>query len=188
MIPPFPSPPPTFQKKTANKPQYTTFNTTLSPPIPPSSPSLLSNCTSAHPDLCPFASVPFAVTNTGSVKSDYVALLFVSGEFGPKPYPIKTLVGYKRLRNIEPGKTVKGEIELSLGSIARADESGNLVLYPGKYTLVLDVDGRSEVVFELQGEERVLDWFPQPGGSVSAEGRGVTGEGELRMVSAVVRK
>ncbi|KAK0632630.1 glycoside hydrolase superfamily [Immersiella caudata] len=168
---------------------YTTFNTTLSAPIPSSSPSLLSNCTSPYPDLCSFATVPFTATNTGSVKSDYVALLFASGEFGPKPYPIKTLVGYKRLRNIEPGKTVNGSIELTLGSIARTDESGNLVLYSGKYKLVLDVDGRNEVGFELQGEERVLDWFPQPdGGTVSAEGRGVAGEGGLRMVGAWVRK
>ncbi|KAK0656889.1 glycoside hydrolase superfamily [Cercophora newfieldiana] len=140
---------------------YTNFTTALLPPIPPS-PSLLSGCTTPHPDLCPFATVPLTVTNTGQVKSDYVALLFLSGTFGPAPYPIKTLVGYTRLRGIEPGKTAKGEIHLTAGSIARTDASGNLVLYPGVYRLALDVDGGSEVGFALEGGEQVLDWFPQP--------------------------
>ncbi|KAK4167225.1 family 3 putative glycoside hydrolase [Cladorrhinum sp. PSN259] len=120
-----------------------------------------------HLDLCPFVS-QFSVwiSNTGSsVTSDYVALVFVKGEYGPKPYPLKTLVGYKRLRGIGPGETGAVPIDnITLGHLARTDLSGNTVLYPGVYKFVLDVEpALSEVELELVGEEVVLDWFPQPG-------------------------
>ena len=122
-----------------------------------------------HLDLCPFApQVSVWVSNAGAKKSDYVALVFVRGEYGPKPYPRKTLVGYRRLRGIEGGATAAAPIEVTLGNLARTDLAGNLVLYPGKYRFLLDVDegpAASEVEIELVGEETVLDWFPQPRGS-----------------------
>jgi hypothetical protein len=133
------------------------------------------------------------VTNTGTVTSDYIALLFLSGTYGPRPYPLKTLAGYTRLRKIEPGKSATAEIRLTVGNLARTDESGNTVLYPGKYKLGLDVDGRSEIGFELQGAEAVLDWWPQPGEGqkekVEVEVKKVMGGGDgLRMVNVQVMK
>ena len=152
---------------------YTRFTASLGTPVSTNNGSLLA-CNEPYPDLCPFADVPVTVTNTGNVTSDYVALLFVKGEYGPAPYPLKTLVGYTRLRGIRPGRTERAEIKLTVGSLARVDLSGNTVLYPGRYKLVLDVDGdhddgtgggsdgRREKSFDLAGEETILDRFPQP--------------------------
>lgn len=127
---------------------------------------LLAGCDEgaiAHLDLCPFApQVSVWVTNAGNVTSDYVALVFVAGEFGPEPYPVKTLVGYKRLREIQPGGTSAAVVDIKLGDLARVDERGNRVLYPGRYKLMLDVPSVSEFEFEIVGEEIVLDKFPQP--------------------------
>ncbi|KAK3694495.1 glycoside hydrolase superfamily [Podospora appendiculata] len=118
-----------------------------------------------HPDLCPFATLPVHVTNTGTTASDYVALAFVAGEFGPAPYPIKTLAAYARLHGLAAGgATGIAQLRLTLGALARVDEAGNTVLYPGVYTLLLDVtDPPLDVIrFELTGEAVVLDYFPQP--------------------------
>ncbi|KAK3300579.1 glycoside hydrolase family 3 protein [Chaetomium fimeti] len=129
-----------------------------------------------HKDLCPFPHpISIWITNTGPRTSDYVALLFARGEFGPKPYPQRTLVGYKRARAIAPGETVAVVVEVVLGDLARVDGRGDRVLFPGRYGLVVDVDGsydggeddgedgeRREVVFEVAGEAVVLDEFPQP--------------------------
>ncbi|KAK4240451.1 putative exo-1,4-beta-xylosidase bxlB [Achaetomium macrosporum] len=139
----------------------------------PNTSSLLSGCADMpYRDLCPFPpQMPLSVwvSNQGNVTSDYVALVFVAGEFGPRPYPAKTLVGYTRLRGIRPGETVAGIVEVKVGDLARVDEQGNRVLYPGRYRLVLDVDhsgaGSDEVEFGVGGGEEevvVLDEFPQP--------------------------
>jgi beta-D-xylosidase 4 len=103
------------------------------------------------------------VTNTGNVTSDFVALAFLAGEYGPQPYPIKSLAAYGRARGLKPGekRTVKLPA-LTLGTLARTDLAGNTVLYPGEYRLLLDVPTRMEMRFSLTGSEVVLDEFPQP--------------------------
>ncbi|KXX79438.1 putative exo-1,4-beta-xylosidase bxlB [Madurella mycetomatis] len=147
---------------------YTTFDAQFGvfPKLNFTTSSLLSACDSAavpHLDLCPFpAQISVWVTNTGNVTSDYVALVFVAGEFGPPPYPTKTLVGYQRLRGIKAGETAAAWVNVTLGALARVDERGDRVLYPGQYNFVLDVPGVSEVEFEVGGEEAVLERFPQP--------------------------
>ncbi|KAK1751093.1 glycoside hydrolase superfamily, partial [Echria macrotheca] len=116
----------------------------------------------AYPDTCPLASLPVRVKNTGKRTSDYVALAFVSGEFGPKPYPIKTLAAFTRLRDIKPGKTAEARLEWTLGDIARHDEQGNTVLYPGTYTVMLDEPTKATIDFTVAGEPVVLDKWPSP--------------------------
>jgi beta-D-xylosidase 4 len=105
------------------------------------------------------------VTNTGKNTSDYVALLFLkTTDAGPKPYPLKTLVGYTRAKQIRPGEKRTVDIEVTLGSLARTAENGDLVLYPGRYTLEVDV-GENQyhtASFTVKGKEVVLDTFPQP--------------------------
>ncbi|KAK4681134.1 hypothetical protein QC764_104810 [Podospora pseudoanserina] len=124
---------------------------------------LVSNCNERYLDLCRFPQVSVWVSNTGELKSDYVALVFVRGEYGPEPYPIKTLVGYKRIRDIEPGTTGAAPVGVVVGDLARVDLGGNRVLFPGRYEFLLDVEGgRDRVVIELVGEEVVLEKFPQP--------------------------
>jgi len=86
-----------------------------------------------------------------------VALAFVSGEYGPKPYPIKQLAGYKRLKGIDPGETRRVDLEMRVGSLARVDESGNTAFYPGEYSLLLDVPTGAVVNFTLMGDAVVLN-------------------------------
>ncbi|SPO02550.1 related to xylan 1,4-beta-xylosidase [Cephalotrichum gorgonifer] len=118
-------------------------------------------------DLCPFTAVKVGVKNTGEVGSDFVALVFVNGTYGPVPHPLKELVGYRRLRRVEPAKERDVEIGLTLGDIARVDERGNTVLHPGMYTLQVDVPVQDTINFQITGRDTVLDVWPQPeGGSI----------------------
>ena len=87
------------------------------------------------------------------------------GEFGPQPYPRKTLVAYDRLHGITAGASQAVDLQVSLGGLARHDESGNQVLFPGKYRLLLDEPSVVAWEYELVGEEAVLDLWPQPRGA-----------------------
>ncbi|KAK8072227.1 hypothetical protein PG996_005575 [Apiospora saccharicola] len=151
---------------------YTTFNATFSAPSTFPTTFSTANLTSPinfnatgppgsgnYPDLAPFATVNITVTNTGSknVTSDYVILLFARGEYGPTPYPNKSLVGFARAHGVAPGATAEVALPLKLGALARGDGDGNLVLWPGKYTLALDVDERDVWDFEITGDEVVLE-------------------------------
>ncbi|RYC56244.1 hypothetical protein CHU98_g9963 [Xylaria longipes] len=144
--------------------QYTSFNVSLSPDLPTafSTADLVrSNSTEGSPlDLLPLTSVPVSVTNTGNVTSDYVLLAFLKGEYGPSPYPNKSLVAFTRLHDIKPGDTATGTLDIKLGSIARSDANGALTLWPAKYKLGLDIDDRASWDFEITGTATVLDKLP----------------------------
>ena len=142
---------------------YTTFAPSIAPSFPKkiNIASLLEKCKATYKDTCPFNPLPLTVKNAGSVTSDYVALAFLAGEYGPKPYPIKTLSSYARVRDIKPGEEKKVELKWTLGDVARHDEMGNTVLYPGKYQVLIDEPTVSKFEFELIGEEAVLDVWPQ---------------------------
>jgi len=122
--------------------------------------TLLAACGNRHADTCALPPLPVRVTNAGNRTSDYVALVFVASEAGPKPYPIKTLAAYGRLRGVAPGQTAAAELPWTLGSLARHDEKGNTVLYPGTYTLMIDEPTRSTTTLTLTGSEAVLDKWP----------------------------
>lgn len=144
---------------------YTSFTAEMALPDNVSSvaiESLTSQCSGlAYLDLCPFASVPVTIHNMGEATSDYAALLFVAGEFGPAPYPRKTLVAYAKAHNIPTGSSETVTIDMTLGSLARVDENGDRVLYPGTYQLVLDLEpGLATAEFTLTGAEKVLDEWP----------------------------
>ena len=123
---------------------------------------LVSDCTSKYLDLCPFDEIQITVKNTGEAASDFVALLFLAGEHGPEPRPIKDLVGYTRLRGLEPGEAQDATVSLRLAELARVDEKGHTVLYPGTYEVLLDVPTQATATFELVGEAKTLIEFPQP--------------------------
>lgn len=89
-------------------------------------------------DLAAFDTFDIAVKNTGKVTSDYVALLFVNGTAGPAPHPNKQLISYTRLHQIKAGSAGRASLAVTLGSIARADASGNLWLHSGSYQLNVD--------------------------------------------------
>jgi beta-D-xylosidase 4 len=119
-------------------------------------------CDAAYPDLETALAVDIEVENKGNVTSDFSALVFVAGEHGPKPYPIKELAGYKRFFAVAGGCSQTARINITLGSLARRDVKGRLVLYPGQYELLVDVPTQASYRFTLEGKPWVLDDFPQP--------------------------
>ncbi|KAI0379051.1 glycoside hydrolase family 3 protein [Hypomontagnella monticulosa] len=150
---------------------YTTFDVSLPGDLPTtfSTADLTANvsftnpgpvASGNYPDLAPFILVPVSVGNTGSITSDYVALAFLKGEFGPTPYPLKSLVAFARIHDVKPGEIGRATLDIKLGSIARSDKDGALTLWPGKYQLVLDIDDRAVWNFEITGDQVVLEKLP----------------------------
>ena len=121
---------------------------------------IMEGCDNPYPDICSFPSLSVRVTNTGERTSDYVVLAFLSGDYGPKPYPIKTLSAYGRVRKIEAGEDSEVELAWTLGDIARVDEQGNRILYPGVYEVWIDEPSIATMSFELTGEPAILDEWP----------------------------
>ncbi|KAJ5483095.1 exo-1-4-beta-xylosidase bxlB [Penicillium diatomitis] len=114
-------------------------------------------------DNTPFASVKINVKNVGQVDSDYVSLLFLSSkDSGPAPRPRKTLVAYSRLHGIKKGEEQTTMLNLTLGSLARADENGSLVIFPGHYKIALDNDESLTYEFDLRGDAHVIETLPGP--------------------------
>src|SRR5258708_1958702 len=147
---------------------YTTFDVTwLSEGTPKPSyhiSKLLSSANrSTHLDLGLLGSFRLNVRNSGKVSSDYVALLFMHTTAGPSPAPLKTLVSYGRAKNIAPNETEILVLNVTLGSMARVEEDGDSVLYPGRYDLWVDVgSGMAKRTFMLAGTKtRIIAW-PQP--------------------------
>lgn len=91
-----------------------------------------------------------------------MTLAFLAGEHGPSPHPNKRLVNYTRLHGVEAGETQTASLNLTLGSLARVDEMGNKVIYPGDYALMIDVQPLAMVNFTLTGDEMMLEEWPQP--------------------------
>lgn len=71
-------------------------------------------------------------------------------------------MAYQRLLNVAAGATATAMLNLTLGSLSRVDESGNRVLYPGDYALMVDTQPLAMINFTLVGEPAVLDEWPQP--------------------------
>jgi len=122
--------------------------------------SLISNCDLEHPDLCPLPPIQIKVANNGERTSDFVALVYVKSETGPEPYPIKTLSAYTRLHDIAAGETKQAQLDWKLANLARVDELGNTVLYPGTYELELDEPAQATIKLRLSGEAAILDEWP----------------------------
>jgi beta-D-xylosidase 4 len=141
---------------------YTNFTATVQAPSSNSYEisSLLEGCSETWKDRCLFENLAVDVENTGSVTSDYVTLGFLTGAHGPEPYPNKRLVAYERLFNVTGTSTAT--LKLTLGSLARRDDKGNRVLYPGSYALMVDVQPLACLNFTLTGDAVTLEQWPQP--------------------------
>ncbi|KAK2762591.1 hypothetical protein FQN54_000764 [Arachnomyces sp. PD_36] len=131
-------------------------------PTPDSPPAPQSKAEGDPLDLIEFKTFEVNVSNEGDVSSDFVVLAFVkTANAGPEPYPNKSLVSYTRLHGVGAGFAQTASLKVTLGALARADEAGDLVLYPGDYTLVLDVPEQLTFEFTLTGEAAVLDEWPK---------------------------
>jgi beta-D-xylosidase 4 len=137
---------------------YTTFSKTLTI----STPDSLELADSTN-HTATAVSATAAVTNSGNVTSDYVALVFMTTtNAGPAPFPKKTLVGYQRLGAIAPGETRSAVFDLPYERFSRVDEKGNSLLHPGDFVLSLDVDGEAHAAFTMTGSLVMIDEWPQP--------------------------
>lgn len=140
---------------------YTTFKAKFKSHAPKFNiQNLVAGCNEEFKDRCALPPLKVSVKNTGTRKSDFVSLVFIKGEVGPKPYPLKTLATYGRLRDIDPGETKTLELEWTLDQISRRDINGDLVIYPGTYTLLLDEPTQAELNVKLKGKKVVLDKWP----------------------------
>jgi xylan 1,4-beta-xylosidase len=129
---------------------------------------LISQATTSgvkYPDTVAFASFDVNIQNVGSVESDYVALLFLSGTAGPEPAPNKSLISYDRVHSIPPGVTSIAKLPVVLSAVTRIDEDGNAVLFPGTYSVTLDVVNGITATLTLTGEQAQLIEWPQPTGA-----------------------
>lgn len=112
----------------------------------------------------PFATFKIQVKNTGGpaqMASDYSGLLFLSTEnAGPGPYPLKSLAGYARAFDIGVGEVKTLAVTVPIGSLARSDLDGNLVIYPGDYTITLDTDSKLTYKFHLYGAATIIEPSP----------------------------
>ncbi|KAG8164124.1 hypothetical protein KVR01_006042 [Diaporthe batatas] len=114
-------------------------------------------------DASAWTTVSVNVQNTGDYASDHVALLFLrTPNAGPAPYPNKWLVSYARVHGLAPGKTQEVELDINLGALARADENGDLLLYPGDYEMMFDYDSQLTFNFTLTGSPTLLDALARP--------------------------
>ncbi|TKA26625.1 putative exo-1,4-beta-xylosidase xlnD [Salinomyces thailandicus] len=95
----------------------------------------------------PLLSLQIKVTNTGDMTSDYSAMLFASTTGGPEPRPKKWLVGIDREATIAPGDSCTVTFDIPIGVLARANEAGDLTVYPGEYELALN--NERSVVYRL---------------------------------------
>ncbi|KAF7796900.1 hypothetical protein EIP86_008085 [Pleurotus ostreatoroseus] len=145
---------------------YTTFNLTWasSPPSSLDIGTLVAAGKKAGGHLDRAVAHTFGVTvhNTGHVTSDYVALLFRNTTAGPQPAPRKELVSYSRVKAVQPGKSATATLPVTLGELARVDEYGNKMLYPGTYRIWLDTTGDLDTEFQLVGQPTIISTFPQP--------------------------
>ncbi|KAH7245147.1 glycoside hydrolase superfamily [Fusarium tricinctum] len=122
---------------------------------------LLDGCGATYADTCPLPPIQVSVKNTGRASSDFVSLVFIKSDVGPKPYPLKTLAAYGRSHDIAPSATKDVNLQWTLDSIARREQNGDLVLYPGTYTLLLDEPVQAMVKVTLTGKKATLDKWPQ---------------------------
>ncbi|KAJ6148768.1 hypothetical protein N7497_010750 [Penicillium chrysogenum] len=109
----------------------------------------------------PFMNYTIEVENTGTVTSDYTAMAFVNTKAGPSPHPNKWLVGFDRLGGIEPHATQTMTIPVSLDNVARTDEDGNRIVYPGKYELALNNERSAVLSFTLTGDATTIATWPK---------------------------
>jgi beta-D-xylosidase 4 len=140
---------------------YTTFKARFHPqPRTVSIQKLMCNCKADYKDKCELPPIRVSVINTGKRTPDFVALVFSKSEVGPAPYPLKTLAAYTRMRDIRSGRTNAAKLVWTSDEQARREKNGDLVIYPGTYTLLLDEPTQVTTTITLTGKKVTLDKWP----------------------------
>ncbi len=77
-----------------------------------------------------------SVTNTGSTQSDDVIQVYASREDRRPDDPVRWLVGFQRLRDLQPGETREVELAIPNRWLALwSDEANKRVVEPGSLTI-----------------------------------------------------
>lgn len=144
---------------------YTTFDTQRSEPKKQASFDIVNLLSHPHPgyeyvEQVPFINFSVKVTNTGETSSDYTAMAFVNTTAGPAPHPNKWLVGFDRLSSLDPGTSKEMIFPLKIDDVARTDELGNRIIYPGRYEVALNNERSVVESFTLTGEAMTIAKWP----------------------------
>jgi beta-glucosidase len=75
------------------------------------------------------------VKNVSQRAGDEVVELYLTQPKG-KLTPLRTLGGFKRV-HVEPGETVRVELEMTPRTLGQVDEQGQRVIVPGTYTVAV---------------------------------------------------
>nr|C0STH4.1 RecName: Full=Probable exo-1,4-beta-xylosidase xlnD; AltName: Full=1,4-beta-D-xylan xylohydrolase xlnD; AltName: Full=Beta-xylosidase A; AltName: Full=Beta-xylosidase xlnD; AltName: Full=Xylobiase xlnD; Flags: Precursor [Aspergillus aculeatus]BAH30675.1 beta-xylosidase [Aspergillus aculeatus] len=148
---------------------YTTFNASSAQAAKTKYTFNITDLTSAaHPDTTTVGqrtlfNFTASITNSGQRDSDYTALVYANtSTAGPSPYPNKWLVGFDRLAAVaKEGGTAELNVPVAVDRLARVDEAGNTVLFPGRYEVALNNEREVVVEVELVGEQVVLLKWPE---------------------------
>jgi len=112
-------------------------------------------------DIQNFVTLELNIKNTGKVTSDFVATVYLTTKAGPPPFPNSQLVSYTRANAIHPGETRSVQLPVTIGSVARVDDNGNLVLYPGGFEFSVDMPMTLTTPFTLTGQQAEIQAWPQ---------------------------
>lgn len=100
--------------------------------------------------------VEFDIQNTGKVAGTEVAQLYINDQYASRSRPVKELKGFQKV-SLEPGETKRIQIKLSTDQLAFYDKDLNLVVEPGKFTVMIgssSEDIRLSDEFEVIGETK----------------------------------
>jgi len=87
----------------------------------------------------PLASMTCVVTNTGQRPSDVVVLAFMSGPNpGKNGNPIKTLIGFERVRNLAAGQKSTVNFPITAHDLSLVNQSGNREAQAGVWKVIVE--------------------------------------------------
>jgi beta-glucosidase len=95
--------------------------------------------------------VSFDIKNTGKVKGDEVAQLYINDIVSSTSKPVKELKGYERI-TLEPGETKTVKLKLTPEDLSLFDRNMNFVVEPGTFEVLI---GSSSRDIRLKGEFEV---------------------------------
>ena len=76
------------------------------------------------------------ITNTGSLRGDEVAQLYIRQEFSSVTRPLKELRGFRRI-SLNPGETKTVEFSLGFDELSYFNRDMHRVVEPGAFTIML---------------------------------------------------
>eukprot|EP01063_Lacrimia_lanifica_P031067 TRINITY_DN5050_c0_g2_i1.p1 TRINITY_DN5050_c0_g2~~TRINITY_DN5050_c0_g2_i1.p1 ORF type:complete len:538 (+),score=111.20 TRINITY_DN5050_c0_g2_i1:308-1921(+) len=115
----------------------------------------------------PAVEVSVAVANTGRMVGDEMVQAYVvpTSVPGLKVHPLKSLIGFTRLRNIATGAPQSARFSITADDLTMVTDTGDRVREPGMYDVVFETGAprarRVVVHVNVTGDRRVVDAFPQ---------------------------